>query len=254
MHSFSSENLLSYKKSLKFWWLLVLGGIMGAMLGLALNLTIVKPIYTSRASISAVINFYQVGHLTQYEQDQYIGHLITFLKSSEILDETISGLSDQGIQIDRQTFAKTCFIERNLNEIVLRCADPSAQLAKTYVEHWERVGFRSLANALTHARKYDELLLKQDQIQKCLETSALTVNSGNYCNLQTEDLEQLSAETKSEFEQSKGMFSGISILEGSAPLLPEHPVRNNMNLLVLGGAVFGLIISISFLFTRITPK
>ena len=54
-----------------------------------MNFILIKPLYSAETSVSAIINFYQVGHLTQYEQDQYIGHLITYTKSDNVVDAVI---------------------------------------------------------------------------------------------------------------------------------------------------------------------
>ena len=63
----------------RFWWILILGGIIGSLFGLIANRIFIKPIYSADATISVLINFKGVGYLTQYEQDQMIGHVKSFL-------------------------------------------------------------------------------------------------------------------------------------------------------------------------------
>lgn len=249
--SFSFESKSQYMKNLKLWWILVIGGVIGALIGLAINKIFIKPLFTAESSISAVINFDQVGHLTQYEQDQFIGHIMTFLQSKEVIEGTINLIRSEELSIDFQEFTSACQLERNLDEIVFRCNHNSPTLAKTYVDRWKEIGLNLLLEALTHAQKYNALLEKQNQIDKCLQLSAFSYNSVHYCDLRIESYDLLSSETKKEFELSKGIFAGISILNGSPSSVPDRPVRNNTNLMVLSGALFGLIISF---FLIITPK
>jgi len=251
MHPFSFESKSFYSKSRKLWWILVTGGIIGALLGLAINMLFIKPIFTAESSISAVINFDQVGHLTQYEQDQFIGHVMTFLQSEEVIEGTLVKLKSTSLDSDFQGFSNSCLLERNLDEIVFRCNNNSPILAKTYADIWKEVGLNFLLEALNHAQKYNALIAIQNQIDKCLQLSAFTINSNHYCDLNIDSFDFLSGETRKELELSKGIFAGFSIVDGSSSKIPNRPVRNNTNLMVLSGAIFGFIISY-FIFK--TPK
>ena len=251
MQSFSFESKSSHIKGQKLWWILVTGGIIGALLGLALNKLFIKPLFTAESSISAVINFDQVGHLTQYEQDQFISHVMTFLQSEEVIQGTFEKLKSAELDSEFQGFSDSCQLERNLSEIVFRCNNYSPILSKTYADLWKEVGLNKLLEALKHAQKYSVLIQRQVQIDKCLQLSAFTANSNHYCDLKIENYDLLSSETQKELDLSKGIFAGISITDGTSSRIPDQPVRNNTNLMVLFGAISGFIITF---FIFIKPK
>jgi len=250
MSLFQLINQKKIYKNQKYLWFLILGGITGAIFGLLLNLFLIKPLYSAKTSVSAIINFYQVGHLTQYEQDQYIGHLIVYSKSDDVLDAVIEKLNEIGNPIDVQSFKKTCFIERNLNEIIFRCTDKSPEQAKLFVDTWGLIAYSKLSEALVHGRNFDVLLSRQKQLENCLELSAYSINSNNYCLFETKNSQELKTNLEKEFGLSKGFFSGISITPGESSTFPDRAIRNNMNTMVLSGAILGLIISAFYCFFR----
>lgn len=244
-----NDRLKIYKNQ-KYWWFLIIGGIIGAIFGLLLNFFLIKPLYSAKTSVSVVINFYQVGHLTQYEQDQYIGHLIIYTKSDDVLDAVIEKLNEIGNPVDLQSFKKTCFTERNLNEIIFRCVDKSPEQAKLFVDIWGEIAYSKLSDALVHGRNFEELMSRQKQLENCLELSSYSINSNYYCQIDTIISPELTASLEKEFELSKGLFSGISVSPGASSTFPDHAIRNNMNTMVLSGAILGLIISVCYCYYR----
>ena len=250
MSLFQLINQKKIYKNQKYLWFLILGGITGAIFGLLLNLFLIKPLYSAKTSVSAIINFYQVGHLTQYEQDQYIGHLIVYSKSDDVLDAVIKKLNEIGNPVDVQSFKKTCFTERSLNEIIFSCIDKSPEKAKLFVDTWGEIAYSKLREALVHSRNFDVLLSRQKQLENCLELSSFSINSNYYCQIDTKISQELTANLEKEFNLSKGLFSGISVSPEASSTFPDHAIRNNMNTMVLSGAILGLIISVCYSYYR----
>lgn len=243
MAFFQFINRLKIYKNNKNWWLLIFGGIAGGIFGLLLNLILIRPLYSAETSISSIINFYQIGHLTQFEQDQYIGQLITFSKSDDVLNSVIEKLKGTAFPIDLQSFKNVCFTERYLNEIIYRCVSESPEQAKLFSDTWGNISYSKLSEAMYHGRKYSQLISKQKQIEKCLELSSFSINSNFICAIDENNFVELSNLVEREFFLSKGLFPGISITQGATSPYPDHPTRNNMNTMVLSGVFLGLFIS-----------
>lgn len=227
---------------LKYWWMLVLLGSSGALIGCLLNIFFIKPTYSATSTISASINFSQVGHLTQYEQDQFFGHILTFLRSDQIIDEVISSYAIT--KIDKSHFLQNCFLERQLNEINFRCILTKPDEAQALSILWKKTGFTWLKNALDHAAIYQSLLLQQTQLESCFQQNALGLNSYFDCSSLKNDDKALVEQLNREKEQSQGMLPGFTLVDGGNATFPKKAIRHQMNLMVFSGAMIGIVISL----------
>ncbi len=229
-------------RAIKFWWVLVIASILGAFFGLSINRALVKPLYIASSSFSVSINFYRLGHLTQYEQDQFYSHLLTFLKSEQVVNTTINGLPQPQMRIEQ--FRDICFLERQLSEISFRCQSPSPEQARFLSTQWKEQALVELKDALLHAQRYQQLISAQEQNETCIQRSALGLNSPYLCEIPKQDPDIL-MELDSEKELSFGIFPGFSLVDGRNSGIPNRPERNQTNLMVLFGALAGFLIAIS---------
>ncbi len=226
----------------KKWWILVLVGSIGALVGFLLNILFITPLYLATSTISVSINFSQVGHLTQYEQDQFFGHILTFLRSDQIIDETLSSFDPTSI--DKNQFLHNCFLERQLNKINFRCILAIPSEAQSLSIHWKEVGFQHLKNALNHAETYQLLLAKQSQFENCVQQAAQGLNSSFNCEYLRSEGQDVLDQLENEKQLSQGMLPGFSLLNGENASLPHDATRHQMNFMVFAGALIGLVISL----------
>ena len=246
MNSASFDLQTISNRIFRFWWILILGGIIGALIGVLINKTVIKPIYVADSTISVLINFKEVGHLSQYEQDQLIGQIKSLFKSTETINQTILE-GDQLTQgYDQTKFFEECFLEQNINEIVFRCQNSDPIKAANLSNIWSKVSFSILENAFTHARIYQSLNNAENALENCIELSALIPPTYSECNPQdfsNSSYTKLSSELNSEYVESKGVFPGISFTYGTEASIPKTPVRFQTNTTVLISALAGMIIS-----------
>ncbi len=229
-------------RAIKFWWVLVITSILGALLGWSINRTLVKPFYIATSSFSASINFYRLGHLTQYEQDQFYSNLLAFLKSDQVVNSTINGLPQP--QIGTEQFRDICFLERQLSEILFRCKGSNPEQAKFLSTKWKGQALEELKDALFHAQRYQQLMDAQKQIETCIQKSALGLNSPYLCEIPVPDPD-IRLGLDREKELSYGIFQGFTLVDGQNSGIPQRAERNQTNLMVLFGALTGFLIAIS---------
>jgi hypothetical protein len=128
--------------------------------------------------------------------------------------------------------------------------DKSPELSKLFADTWGEIAYSKLSEALVHGRNFDKLMFRQKQLENCLELSSFSIISNYDCQIDEKTSQDLTANLEMEFDLSKGLFSGISLTPGASSSFPEKPIRNNMNTMVISGAILGLIISAFYCFYR----
>lgn len=235
----------------KNWGKLIIGGLVGSLIAFFISLLFFHPIYTAQSEISIVINFKEVGHLTQYEQDQVIGNVMSLFSSSEVVDETIANIKDEPPTTTE--FRKNCFLERQVNSIFFRCQSTNPNLAVNWANQWGQISQKSLEVAYTHAIKYEELMRKQQSYENCVEKSVFTLPTFMDCSALFSDqkqFEELHQTLDQEFKFGKNIYPGIKFSEIIPARIPTRAIRNQTNLLVLSGAFFGFFLTIGLLLQK----
>lgn len=236
-----------------FWWILVLGGIIGSLFGLIANRIFIKPLYVAEASISVLINFKEVGHLSQYEQDQMIGHVKSLFNSNDVIERTFFQGDQKTLGYDLNRFKEECFLEQKVNEVIFRCVNTSPQIAMELANTWSEISYSELLDAYNHAKIYQSLSTIEKQYEKCIELSAMRNPSFYECELIQFDnlsLEKMTLTLKSEYEKSKGVFPGLTFTYGYKASLPKLPVRFQSNTMVLSAGLIGMIFSFLMIIFR----
>lgn len=235
-------NLMSISsKAIKYWWLMVIAGTIGGLIGFLLSILVIPPLYSASSEISAQIDFTDVGHLTQYEQDQFHSHLMSFARSDEVIFQTLDRLSAPEIEIG--TFRSVCKAERQLSQIVFRCQDIDPERSAEMANSWQAVAYSAIEEALFHARQYRKLTTRQQQIEACIQRSVSSPESIYECNFNEDDLNLLAEEIESERKASAGLVPGFSLSLGSTAVIADSPVRHQTGLMVLAGASLGFLLS-----------
>lgn len=236
------------RKILENWWVLLLGGIIGAFVAYFSSLLLIRPVYVAEAELSVVINFKEVGHLSQYEQDQMIGNIISLFSTNDVVRKTVSKINDPGL--GETEFKNSCFIERQVNSILFRCKSGDPNVGLIWANHWAMTSHEELSEAFTHALKYESLIRSQISFESCIQNSYSVFPTPAECleifpdNLTAVGLEN---SLKQELLLSKNIFPGIKF---SDVILAEKPLkasRYQTNSLVLSGSIFGFFLSFLFL-------
>ncbi len=227
------------------WLLLLLMGLTGALLSVVISLLFIRPVYISSSQTSIGINFKEIGHLSQYDQDQYIGLVEALFLSDEVMQDTLSFLAARGISLTQQEFITNRMLERKSNLIILKYKSTDNQSPQWITSAWNQVALEHLTTAYEHALTYQRYRNLQNSYLICFQNSVQYPAAANCEWLQT----QIPA-TQTILEEkvlSRGIFPGISFFlvneEASFPIV----IRHQTNILVLSGFFIGLILGIIIL-------
>jgi|GEM_PF-2256208 hypothetical protein len=235
----------------QFWWLLLIGGFIGGIIAFITAFILISPVYLAEAKMSIVINFKEVGHLSQYEQDQMIGNVINLFETNEIVEPTVALINDDNVSITE--FRNSCFIERQVNTLFFRCVSNNSSLSQKWANNWAKNAYEKLSEAYGHALMYEKLKRVQDTYESCVERSYFVFPTSADCQKILPDqtsLEQLADEIEYERLLSKNIFPGFKFSEIILAEQPQKIVRNNTNAFVLSGSLFGFLLTLGFLYTK----
>lgn len=243
------------EKIFQKWWLLIVFGFFGGIIAYIIALFFFPPVYTAESEMSIVINFKEVGHLTQYEQDQVIGNVVSLFSTPEIIETTLTQISDQ--HFSTTNFPENCFIERQVNSIFFRCESTDPSLAMNWSNIWANASHAALVNAYSHAQTYESLIKKQNAYENCIELADFVFPTYADCAEIFGDsnlFEELSERIDQEFSLSKNIFTGIKYSDVIDAELPQDPIRYQTNTIMLSGSFFGILFSILFILFKKNDK
>lgn len=235
-------------KILHNWWLLLIGGIIGGLIAYFLSTIFLPPIFVAQAELSVAINFKEVGDLSQYEQDQMIGNIISLFQTNTVINETIANIGDPNITASK--FKKSCFIDRQMNLILFRCQSTNPTIGTQWANHWAMVSYEILSEAYFHALNYESLQRTLLSFESCVQRSYFIFPTPIECSNILPDhgsIDNLNKMLRQELLFSKNISSGIRFSDVIYAEIPQKAFRFQTNNLVLSGAIFGLLVSYLFL-------
>lgn len=246
------------KRTFARWWIIVLLTVLGGIGGWIYH-CLRPPIYEAKAVIVISMDFSK-RELTQYEEDYAFGTAGALILSTAVREQVVAKVYASGIQINLEQFVSESSIEgrQSVWEMRVRNADPN--IAATLVNTWAEIAYQTLAQALEHAIKAEQLQVQVSAWQTCLPTYVTPTPEPNQtspysfvwnkdCELYSfEEIENtlagLSAELAAEESQSQGLISILKIALTETATVPDKPVIYDRGNLVFAGAVVGFVIAL----------
>ncbi|MAT42035.1 MAG: hypothetical protein CL609_06810 [Anaerolineaceae bacterium] len=231
-----------FSEIIDHWLFLLLIALSGAIVSFLIASFIIKPVYISSSQISVGINFKEIGHISQYDQDQYIGLVEALFLSDDVMESTLQSLQSDQIVLSKEEFVNNRSVERKANLIILKYTSQDQTLPQIIVTTWAQNAFDKLSDSYEHALKYQTFVDFQNSYLRCIENSVI-LPAPSLCESISNQLPSSETIMEEKF-LSNGLFPGLTFYlvnqEGSVPQVTRFHTNN----LVLAGFFIGFILAL----------
>ncbi|MDZ4158730.1 MAG: hypothetical protein U1B80_02975 [Anaerolineaceae bacterium] len=244
--------------SLQYWWLVVVMMILGAGVGWITH-TIQPPVYEAHASIATSIDFTRSGFLTDIEEDYALTIVGDVLSSQAVLQIVLDQLGDEGKQLEIQALRQMMTLERQNNTWIYRVRHDNPAEAEHVSRLLAQAGYETVRSALHEALLAESLARYVDSLVSCLEQSAAVQPVAGNCspaslpNIQ-EELKPAVAMMHRHRIASQGILPAMTFALPNFGAAPTSPVLYGRDLLMLAGALTGLLAAIWLMYLRLPQR
>lgn len=226
--------------------------VLGALAGYGFHF-LTPPAYSSSAAITFAIDFTRTGEMTDIETDIAIVTAGDIVASSAVIKNTLeagyaAGLPEGSFQLETNAFLDRYSYRY---ELVVENADPN--IASKWAYLWAEEAVTVLADAKMHALNADSINKQMLSIQNCLQQPVLQEPVTTSCQGQSlaelqQELAEFNTAYLEEKESSLGFLPAMdfSLTRNAEPA--EKPDRQQTGVMVLGGALLGGLLFLSWIF------
>jgi hypothetical protein len=240
--------LVGFEQTARRWWLILLLMILGGGFGW-LYRRIQPPLYEAKAILVVNVDFTETGLMSELEEDQSILTVQTMIISTPVAQQVWDDLQRKGISTEAFMIGQNAFQERRQSQLVLTVRNTNAQAAADIANIWAERAFAALKDAHDHA-VYGHILWKYlMSMEYCLAAPPVEPIPPSICNhgsLEdiTKNIQVVQNMMAPELQASNGIIPALSIAFSQRASLPVSPVEYQQNLLVIAGALIGLILGV----------
>ena len=240
------------------WYVIVIAMIVGGLAGLG-AVSFLPVVYESNAVFNVTIDYTQTGALSDVEEDQAMRGVGDIIFSDEIVSGTLAELGEQGMQLSKDEFYDDAIFDREEFRWAIRYRDADPETAFAVLEAWSMEADGVLQEALEHARLAASYQSVLTGLEDCLKRTTSTDSTSDACSLENLDeilseIDEVSALIKTERELGKGILPALSIQLLEKAKVPSQPMRYQVNVLVLNGALIGLLLALAALVIKVQVK
>ena len=246
----------TYQNTLRRWWLAVLCVTLGGVLGLILH-TFRPALYEAQSLLIASMNFPPNEYYSQFEEDYAFNVAATHISPLAISANLLPALQSQGFDITYEDFIRQASVERKQSAWALRFQSPDSNLAPAVVELWVEQAYEKLAGFSDHSIQAQSYYSQLSFLNACYRY-ALISNTGilnlppdyqgvcNYSSLERIHAEQVSIARlfAGELRLSRGINPYFVVDIPDTGGIQVYRTAYDRNLMVLAGALVGLVIGI----------
>jgi capsular polysaccharide biosynthesis protein len=230
--------------------LMIIGGLIGFSFSY-LN----PPVFESSASFSVTIDYTQTGSLTDIQEDQAMRGVGSVLSSDLVVTQTLEQLKNEfNLDISLSDFFANSFVDREDFRWTLRYRDTDPNKTALIINTWAKNSDQTIQTALSHSQVSSLLLDSLKKMESCLQNAYIGTPE-SYCGFNNFDslinsITALSSLIQNEKVSSLGLFNSLSVSLVNGSQNPPIIVLRERNLLVISGALIGLILSIAASYVR----
>jgi len=239
---------------LKKWWVLVLAGVFGGVVGFLTSLTL-PPRYEAYAQISSQLNYSEAYELEDYEENRAVNEVGWVCVLDPVLNEVEAQLKDKGYQVDRSAIIEMFSVERIDDLWTLRVTHTDPQTAALFANIWADESYQQLTDAYSHALKAKTLQTHINALNSCLslpkqKTDFLEICSEKNEKIITEEIRGKTALLEQELALARLLHPDLQFNYVSQAIVPQKPANRARGGLVFAGAVLGFILMFAYLLVK----
>jgi hypothetical protein len=232
-------------KTLRWWWLLLVGLLLGGVAGYAFHIS-QPPLYESQATLTFSLDYARLGRLTDAEEDQAMGVAGALLGNIDRIEGLRAAAQAQGLLPPGFELGPNVIVERKSYRWVLRVRNPDPQNARKVAQLWLEMGTNALKDATLHTEQAQVLRLQLVGLESCLRRMTVSDPTTAQCawpslpDLQRE-MAALGQQITTETTAAQGMVAGLSYTVSDPPQVPAQTVVFGRNNLMLAGGLLGFL-------------
>ena len=239
---------------MNYWWLIIISMLFGAVIGYIIH-SFKPAVYETHASLGVSIDYSRTGFLSDFEIDEAYGTVADVFSTPKVVDDVVRVAKENGIDITPELLKEVVIHERTNNSWIFRARYKDPIIAAKLANIWLDSSYKTLEQANYHAILIQGLERYLDSLVSCMEQMTITEPTYNYCqtaNIQDiqGDLEKTAMAINAEKESSYGIVPGMSFRISDYAMIPVTPVRYGRGMLVLSGAVLGLLLGIVLVYVK----
>jgi capsular polysaccharide biosynthesis protein len=244
-----------FSRVMKHWWLLIGLMILGGVAGLLLTL-VRQPLYQSEATVTSVLDYAVLGHLSDWEQDQLYRSIGDVIDSSKVKEQVIAQANANGIALTADDVAQNFAADRQDTRWMMRVRAESPEQAQQLNEYWASAAMDALVEmSVTNqaAFAYQRYLAS---LTDCFEQSVIIDPVSQECNISDvnairEAMTTASASTGNLDYRRSLILSHASFELTTEPTLPTSAALFSRNIMTLAGALIGLLAALIIFLTGV---
>lgn len=251
------EPMTILQRMIKYWWALTIILILGGVIGVGAS-RLHRPVYQSKAVITTVIDYSQLGKLDDYEEDQIFVAVGEKLGSTSVKDAVYQKVNQAGLSLTREGLGKALTLNRQDSRWILYVRFTDPQTAQQIAQYWADEGMAALTSMRKDAETNFYFHQYQNSLVTCLQDTVIVDSSSSVCNLQNYSAIQSEIDRSVQADNAADSGNSLLLLHTSFeitenPSGTNSPVLFNQSICALGGMLLALaagliIFSIDFPF------
>lgn len=241
--------LALYKTIRRSWWIFPLAAVCGAFIGWMIS-KILPPQFYASTSLVVTVDYSQTGNLSAYNLDLAVGAVQGIFFSGEVLDEVVSIVREDGIQINPQELFNRISMERYNDIWVLRVRYNDPVIAAKLANTWAEVGFNQLLDARSHAQTARILRKYLNALENCPDPPVSIPSIPAICldayRLKNGEIAEIQAAYEAELSQARSIQSALLFSLNNPATPPSQPINHASAWLILSGSLVAFMASILF--------
>ncbi len=244
-------------KQIKFWWLIPVFMVIGALFGL-LTSFFLKPTYEAVAAIATNFEINTTDEITELMLDGAINHVGELAFNPAVIDQLIEAERSDGNNLTLESLKKISSIERRMTTTLIKVKWQDRMIATRIANHWGEILYKSLEEAYEQALIAEDLSTYINNLEAC-SVQPVESDPNNNCDRftlseLTDEITIVSTRIAEARNKSLGLHPLLLISQFSPAETPSKPLYYAKGSIIFAGALLGLLVALALLEIKYSNK